>query len=83
MIVKLKTAASLMKYLPNDGNGSEIELEVAEKTTPLQVLESLNIPFQKQLLVVVNKVKLHREEVGSIILKEGETMAIYTALSGG
>jgi len=83
MRIRLRLAAILRKHLPPGETGSVVELDVEEGTTPLQVLESMNIPFERPLMIAVNQVKLRLDEVNSRALRDGETMAVFPAVGGG
>ena len=83
MKIKLKVFLTLVKYLPPEKKGNEIEVEVEEGTTALQVMERFQIPYKKPLAVAIDQVKLHHDEVGSRPLKENETVFVFPPLSGG
>ena len=83
MEIRLRLFVTLREYLPAGSTGNEIELTVEENTTPLQIIDRFQIPFRPPLLVIVDGVKLTPEELGSRVLKEGETMAVVPPVSGG
>ena len=81
--IKLRLFVTLIEYLPVGGTGNEVDLTIEENTTPLQIINRLNIPFKPPLLIIVDGVKLLPTEVQSRRFKEGETMAIVPPISGG
>lgn len=82
MPITFKLYASLMEYLPPQAHGHEVELEVPEETTPIEVLVQHGVPLAEVQLVLVNGVFLppsQRDEP----LRPGDVLAVWPAVAGG
>ncbi len=83
MKIKIKLFASLMDSLPKGADNQEVEIEVGEAATPVQVMEDLKIPLKLVHMVVIDGETLNQEEIRSRILVEGQTMFVFPPVSGG
>ena len=83
MKITLKLFAMLHEKPPPESNGKEMELEVAEGTTPHQIIELMDIPKDLAHLVMVNGYHLLPEEIAGRPLKAGEALAIFPPVAGG
>jgi len=83
MKIRLKLYALLGKYLPSNAEKNEADMEVANGTTIVQVLASLNVPEEDCHLVLVNGVFVAPSERHSRELEEGDALAIWPPVAGG
>ena len=84
MRITFKLYASLGEYLPADRRqGNEVQLDVPEGSTILQVIEPYNLPMKLVHLVLVNGHFIPPEQRGSRALVEGDVLAIWPPIAGG
>ena len=82
MQVTFKLFATLMEYLPEGAVKNAVSLDVAESTTPNQIIDSYNVPRKLVHLVLVNGVYV--DEPGrDLPLKPNDTLAIWPPVAGG
>jgi sulfur carrier protein ThiS len=84
MRITFKLYASLGEYLPADRRqGNEVQLDVPEGSTILQVIEPYNLPMKLVHLVLVNGHFIAPEQRGMHALVEGDVLAIWPPIAGG
>lgn len=84
MRITFKLYASLGEYLPADRRqGNEVQLDVPEGSTILQVIEPYNLPMKLVHLVLVNGHFIAPEHRGTHALVEGDVLAIWPPIAGG
>lgn len=84
MKVTLKLYATLSDHLPSEARTTNaIELDLAEGTTPAQVIEANNLPRKLCHLVLIDGVFVPPAERAERALAEGETLAIWPPIAGG
>jgi sulfur carrier protein ThiS len=83
MKVELKLYASLSRYLPNGAVDHKAVLDVAEGTTPSQLIEDMKLPRESCFLVLVNGIFVPPEERESRTMQEGDALAIWPPIAGG
>jgi sulfur carrier protein ThiS len=84
MRITFKLYASLGEYLPADRRqGNEVQLDVPEGSTILQVIEPYNLPMKLVHLVLVNGHFIAPEHRGMHALVEGDVLAIWPPIAGG
>ncbi len=84
MHITFKLYASLGEYLPADRRrGNEMQLEVPEGSTVLQVIEPFGLPMKLVHLVLVNGHFIPPEQRGTRALVEGDVLAIWPPVAGG
>ena len=83
MKITLRLFATLRAYSPPGAKSGEIEYEVAEGTTPRQVIEQLGIPMNIASLVMIDGRHQTASEVEKRVLMEGQTLAIAPPIAGG
>ncbi len=83
MKVELKLYASLSRYLPNGAVDHKAVLDVAEGTTPSQLIDDMKLPRESCFLVLVNGVFVPPEERASRKMHEGDALAIWPPIAGG
>jgi molybdopterin converting factor small subunit len=77
MKVYVKLYVNLKKYAPADDNSFEIQLESGARIKTL--LETLKIPSYEERVVLVNG--HHSDDLSP--LKEGDTVTLFSPISGG
>lgn len=83
MKVTVKLYAGFRQYLPCDAGSKGIEIEVDEKTTPLQLLWQLHVPDNEVHLVLLNGVFVEPSQRNQPIFKNNDTLAVWPAVAGG
>ena len=83
MKVKVRLFAVLRDKLPADADGHEVEVDVPEGATPLDVIHRLEIPEELAHLVMVNGFHLLRDDVRKRTLQAGEVLSIFPPIAGG
>lgn len=83
MKVELKLYASLSRFLPNGAVDHKVMLDVADDTTPSQLIDALKLPRESCFLVLVNGIFLPPEERESRPMHEGDALAIWPPIAGG
>ena len=84
MKVTLKLYAALSDYLPTEARKTNaLQLDLAEGTTPAQVIGSQNLPHKLCHLVLIDGVFVPPAERARRALAEGDTLAIWPPIAGG
>lgn len=84
MKVTLKLYATLSDHLPTEARKTNaLELDLAEGTTPAQVIEDQNLPLKLCHLVLIDGVFVPPAARATRALAEGETLAIWPPIAGG
>ncbi len=84
MKVTLKLYATLSDCLPTEARKTNaVELDLAEGTTPAQVIESQSLPLKLCHLVLIDGVFVPPAARAKRALAEGETLAIWPPIAGG
>ena len=83
MKVTIKLFALLGQYLPDGAADNAAEIEVAEGTTPSDVICRLNLPQEYCHLVLVNGHYLTPGERNTRPLTPGDALAIWPPIAGG
>jgi len=83
MKIRVKLYASLAEYLPVGAQKNESDLDVADGTSPTQVILRLGVPEQMCHMVLVNGVYVVPEERSDKKLEEGDHLAIWPPVAGG
>lgn len=83
MKITLRLFATLRAYSPPGAKNGEIEYEVAEGTTPHDVIEQLGIPRKIASLVMIDGHHQTKAQVEERALSEGETLSIAPPIAGG
>ncbi len=83
MIITVKTAGSLGRYLPEGGSGNEAEVEVPEGATPSEVMSQLGFPAEASYLTILNGKSVPKADRASTRLTAGDKLAIMPPLKGG
>ncbi len=80
MKIEVRLYASLERYMPGGGGcGVLRQIEVAEGTTVLELLESLHVPVDMVKLIFLNGIQAQASEV----LKEGDRLGVFPPVAGG
>lgn len=83
MRVHIELYASLMKYLPAGSGRHRATVEMAEKATPLDLLQRFQVPLEQAHLVVVNGLYSSPEDRAARFLDEGDVVAVWPPVAGG
>jgi sulfur carrier protein ThiS len=84
MKVTFKLFASLQDYLPVEAKrDNALQLDLAEGTTILQIIERYGLPMKSCHLVLVDGHFVPPDQRGTRALQEGETLAIWPPIAGG
>ncbi|MCW9036042.1 MAG: MoaD/ThiS family protein [Alphaproteobacteria bacterium] len=83
MKVTFKLYALLGDYLPEGAEKNQIDLDVAEGSSPMDLIKSYNLPLEFCHLVLVNGVYIEPSERENHILVEGDALAIWPPVAGG
>ena len=83
MRITLKTASATAKYLPAGSRGASAEITVADGATPSDVMTQLGIPPDGTYLVTHNGAAVTIAKRKTVILAEGDTLAVMPPLRGG
>lgn len=82
MRVIFKLYASLGEYLPPNAADHKVELEVAETTSPIDLLNQHSVPLADIHLVMINGVFIPQGERENALSPDDE-LAIWPAVAGG
>jgi sulfur carrier protein ThiS len=82
MKLTFKLYASLTQYLPSGSEGHQVDIQVPEGTTPIQVLGQYGVPIAQIHLVLRNGVFVPPSE-REHALEEGDELAVWPAVAGG
>lgn len=83
MIITVKTAGSLGRYLPEGSSGNLAEVEVPEDTSPTDVIGQLGFPTDGSYMVILNGKSVPKAERAGTRLTAGDKLAIMPPLKGG
>ena len=84
MKITFKLFASLTDYLPQQARTSnQLELEVAEGATVLQVIQPFALPEKMVHLVLINGKYLASQQRATQPLHNGDVLAIWPPIAGG
>ena len=84
MKITLKLFATLTDYLPVESRYTNIvELDVMERATIGQIIETHQLPPKLVHLVLVNGKYIEPEKRASHSLIEGDVLAIWPPIAGG
>jgi molybdopterin converting factor small subunit len=83
MKVTVKLYALLSDYLPAGAVDNQVEIDLADGTTPEDVFARFNLPRQYCSIVLVNGIYVEPSERGSHALSENDTLAIWPPVAGG
>ena len=83
MKIQFKTGGQLVEYLPRGSSGNMAELEVADGTTPADVMRQLNLPTEENYLISLNGEVVVISERNTRKLAENDRLAIMPPLKGG
>ena len=81
--VTVKLYALLSQYLPPEAADNQVELEVAEGTTPEELFSRFNMPREHCHLVLVNGVYIEPSQRGEYALQDNDALAVWPPVAGG
>ena len=83
MQVTVKLFGALRQYLPAASGFNSCELKTSENPMLEDVLGMLSIPERKAYLVIVNDIKLNREDYISTQVQENDEIVLLPPIKGG
>lgn len=83
MRITLKMYASLTDYLPDESEGNAVTIEVADDTTPHQVIDNHGVPRDEAHLVLKNGTYVEPADRDRPCLEEGDVLALWPPVAGG
>lgn len=83
MQIRLKLYASLGSYLPENAIRNEIDHEVEEGTSVVDVFNKLKLPGELCHLVMINGTYLSPGEREKHQLAAGDALAVWPPVAGG
>ena len=84
MRITFKLYASLSAYLPAEAaGGNEVQIEVPEGSTVIDIIAPYNLPMKLVHLVLINGVYVDPKDRGSRALVAGDVLAIWPPIAGG
>lgn len=83
MKIRVKLYASLAEYLPEGAKKNEADIDVAEGTSPIQIILRLGVPEKMCHMVLVNGVYIAPEDRTGMTLEDGDHLAIWPPVAGG
>ena len=83
MRIRLKLFASLEDHLPAGARDNIADIDVADHSTPYQLIDAHHIPRESAHLVLLNGVYVVPEQRDQPVLKEGDVLAIWPPVAGG
>ncbi|NKB76387.1 MAG: MoaD/ThiS family protein [Gammaproteobacteria bacterium] len=82
MQITFKLFATLMRFLPKEAKRNVVNLDVADMTTPNDLISQYNLPPKEVHLVLVNGVYLYESDRNKP-LKNNDALAIWPPVAGG
>lgn len=83
MKVTLKLYASLGGFLPDGASRNEASIDIADGTTITELLDRHNVPRKSCHLVLVNGLFQPPATRSSVVLNEGDVLAVWPPIAGG
>ena len=84
MIVTLKLFATLAAHLPPEARRAhQAQVEAAEGSTVLELIDRFRVPPELCTLVLVNGHFIPRQDLAGKVLEAGDVLAIWPPVGGG
>jgi len=83
VIIKLKTGGLLGEYLPPGSATNRGEVEIGEGATPIDVMQHLGMPMDRNYLTGVNGEIITKDQRSSRVLVDGDELSLMPPLKGG
>jgi len=83
MRITVKLYASLAEYLPSGAQANAFSLEMADASSPHQVLDRCGVPRARAHLLLVNGTYVPPAERDTHGLVEGDVLAAWPPVAGG
>ncbi|MGI9229325.1 MAG: MoaD/ThiS family protein [Gammaproteobacteria bacterium] len=83
MTVTFKLYASLGQYLPAGAADNQLQLDVSDGTTVLELIDRYSVPRELAFLVMINGVFIKPEDRDTQTFTDGDTLAIWPPVAGG
>lgn len=81
--ITLKLYASLAPFLPPESVKNTAPIKLEAGTTVLDVLEAYKLPLKSCHLVLVNGVFAAPAQRASLVLNDGDSLAVWPPVAGG
>ena len=82
MKIELKLFASLKECQPQ-AKGGILNIEVADGTTPRDLIDQYNIPMESVHLLLINGTYVAPDQSDGVTLQEGDVVAMWPPIAGG
>lgn len=79
----VKLYASLSGYLPQGARRNAVELTLPDDSTVTAVLERLKVPPAQCHLILLNGLFVAPSRRAGLVVKEGDTIAVWPPVAGG
>lgn len=79
MKIEVRLFATLAQYLPDEGDGRSVTLEVADGSTVADVVRLLQIPDDMPFISMLNGRDAARDQP----LADGDALSLFPPLAGG
>lgn len=83
MDVTFKLYATLATCLPSGAKRNQINIEVPEGTSIMDLINKYHVPRESCHLILVNGNYTPLMQAGQHVLKNGDTLAIWPPVAGG
>ena len=83
MNIRLKLFASLSAFLPEEAEHNEILLEIPGDLSVGALLDRYNVPRSSCHLLLINGRFSPPSRADELVLKEGDTVAVWPPVAGG
>jgi sulfur carrier protein ThiS len=81
--IQVKLFASLSDFLPADAHKNATRCEVADDTTVESILERMKVPLEMCHLVLLNGDFVPPGRRKTLVVSEGDTVAVWPPIAGG
>ena len=77
--IKMKFLAVYRQFLPPEATAGEIELDIPEGISAIELVKRYGIPVDDASVILVNG----STPITGDVLKEGDTVFVFPAIAGG
>lgn len=83
MHLTVKLYAGLSPFLPAAAANNAVQLDLADGTTPADIIDRFNLPEELVHIVLLNGIYIRPEDRNSTVLKEGDVLSMWPPVAGG